>query len=162
MEDPEEDPEEIEEGPDEIEEEGIEEEEVDEEINNEEEEDDDSDAESELIDPPYMVRVPAHRLGPNDPTPPWAYDLSDGAGTRDSVHRSGWRKGSTTFVMEVQRTEHFLLWFRGSSTSVTWRRRQPIGPSRWGLLWRSLPHTYETSSENPMEKFIEDLTIARA
>lgn len=49
------------------------EEEVDKEID--EEEEDDSDAKYEVIDPPYMARVPAHRWGYNGPTPPWAYDL---------------------------------------------------------------------------------------
>ena len=34
------------------------------------ENDDDSDAESIVINPPYLVRVPAHRMGPNRPTPP--------------------------------------------------------------------------------------------
>ena len=43
-------------------------EEVKEEID-EEEEDDDSDAESEVIDPPYIARVPAHQWGYNGPTP---------------------------------------------------------------------------------------------
>ena len=32
--------------------------------------DDDSDAGCEVINPPYPVRVPAHRMGPSDPTPP--------------------------------------------------------------------------------------------
>lgn len=37
--------------------------------------DGDSDAESEVIHPPYLVRVSAHRLGPNGPTPPWGHDI---------------------------------------------------------------------------------------
>ena len=56
--------------------EDLEEGEFDEEVNEEEdEEEDDSDADSEVIDPPYMARVPAHRMGPNGPMPPWAHDI---------------------------------------------------------------------------------------
>ncbi|XP_023768254.1 uncharacterized protein LOC111916829 [Lactuca sativa] len=36
---------------------------------------DDSDAESEVINPPYPVRVSAHRMGLNGPTPPWGIDI---------------------------------------------------------------------------------------
>ena len=36
---------------------------------------DDSDAESEVINPPYMARVPLYRMGPNGPTPPWAHEI---------------------------------------------------------------------------------------
>lgn len=36
---------------------------------------DDSDAESEVINPLYQVRVPTHWMGPNGPTPPWAHDI---------------------------------------------------------------------------------------
>ena len=46
------------------------EEEFEEEINvEEEEEEDELDAESEVINPPYVARVPAHCVGYNGPTP---------------------------------------------------------------------------------------------
>ena len=37
--------------------------------------DGDSDTESEVINPPYPIRVPAHRMGPNGPTPLWGVDI---------------------------------------------------------------------------------------
>lgn len=36
---------------------------------------DESDIDSEVINPPYVARVPAHRMGPNGPTPPWAHEI---------------------------------------------------------------------------------------
>ena len=73
-EDPEEDPkepmEDLEE-PTEFEEEDINEE-IEEDHEEEVEEDEESDAESEVINPPYMPRVPPYRMGYNGPTPPWA------------------------------------------------------------------------------------------
>lgn len=44
-------------------------------VSDKENEEDDSDAESEVINPPYMDRVPAHRMGPNGPTTSWAHDI---------------------------------------------------------------------------------------
>ena len=44
-------------------------------VSNEENEADDSDSESKVINPPYMARVPKHRMGPNNPTPPWAHNI---------------------------------------------------------------------------------------
>ncbi|XP_023758618.1 uncharacterized protein LOC111907061 [Lactuca sativa] len=38
-------------------------------------EDGDSDAESEFINPHYPIRVPAYRVGPTGPTPPWGIEL---------------------------------------------------------------------------------------
>lgn len=78
-EEPEEDPEEESDGEPEAEVEGepVEPEE-DEELFEEELDDSeggDSDAESEVIDPPYPIRVPAYRVGPTGPTPPWGIDL---------------------------------------------------------------------------------------
>ena len=35
----------------------------------------DSDAESDVINAPYMARVPPYRMGPNGPTPPWAHGI---------------------------------------------------------------------------------------
>ena len=50
------------------------EEEFEEEVE-EDEEEDESYAESKVIDPPYMARVPTHHWGYNDPTPCWEEDL---------------------------------------------------------------------------------------
>lgn len=70
------------EDPEEIEEEEIEEDEIDEEIDDDEEEKGDSDTEFEVINPPYIVRVLAHRLGYNVPTPP-------GIGSREAESTPG-------------------------------------------------------------------------
>ena len=104
----------------------IEEEEIDEEIDDEEEEDDDWDAESKVINPPYMARVPTHHLGPNAQHPLGPMTWSNGVGTRDNVHRSGWSEVSTIFATEGLLTDPFLSWSGGFPTSRTRRRREPI------------------------------------
>lgn len=37
--------------------------------------DGDSDAKYVVINPPLLVRAPAHRMGPNGPIPPWGVDI---------------------------------------------------------------------------------------
>ena len=73
-EEPEEDPEEESDGEPEAGVEGEPAESEEDEGSFEEETDDseggDSDAESDVINPPYPIRVPAYRVGPTGPTPP--------------------------------------------------------------------------------------------
>ena len=40
-----------------------------------ESDEDDSDAESEVVNPPYVTRVPRHRMGPHGLMLPWAHDI---------------------------------------------------------------------------------------
>ena len=49
-----------------------EEEEFEEEPEEEEQEEEESNVESKIINPPYVTRVPEHRLGYNGTTPHWA------------------------------------------------------------------------------------------
>ncbi|XP_052620964.1 uncharacterized protein LOC128126859 [Lactuca sativa] len=44
----------------------------------------DSNVESEVINPPYPVRVPTYRVGPTGPTPPGVSTFGGGADSRDS------------------------------------------------------------------------------
>ncbi|KAL7582663.1 uncharacterized protein LOC111884510 [Lactuca sativa] len=76
-EDQEEDPEEPVEDPEELAESEAEdvEEEVEGDGEEEFEEDEESNEESEVINPPYMARVPPYMMGYNGPIPPWADDI---------------------------------------------------------------------------------------
>ena len=71
-EEPEEDPEELEVEP-KAPEVDLEEDELD--GSDEDIREDESDTESKVINPPYMVQVPAYRMGPHGPMPPWAHDI---------------------------------------------------------------------------------------
>ena len=87
-----------------------------------EEEEDESHVEFEVIDPPYIARVPAHRWGYNGPTPRGCMTLRDGAGIRGNTHLMGWSEDFMTFVMEDPLTEPFPSWSGGFRTLEIRRR----------------------------------------
>ena len=69
-------------------------EELEEDDINEEEEEDDyvSDAESKVIEPLYVNRVPPHRLGPYGPMPPRAQDIERWRRLQQQPHPYGMEK----------------------------------------------------------------------